>query len=81
MTSSLEVPAATIGHTIASSWTMKSTTTGRSLIEFAFSITLSRSSGDSQRMATQPMASESLTKSGTRVPGLPASPLCSTVLE
>src|SRR5690606_9510311 len=51
MISSLEVPAATIGHTIASSWTTKSTTTGRSLIELASSMTLSRSAGSSQRMA------------------------------
>src|SRR5690606_31018298 len=35
MISSLEVPAATIGQTMASSWTMKSTTTGRSLTELA----------------------------------------------
>lgn len=76
---------ATIGHTIASSWTMKSTTTGRSLMELASSMTLSRSSGDSQRIAWQPMASDSFTKSGTRVPrasGLTSfGPECSTVLE
>ncbi|CAM5513620.1 hypothetical protein SANTM175S_00991 [Streptomyces antimycoticus] len=51
MISSLEVPAATIGQTIASSWTMKSTRTGRSLTEFASSMTLSRSAGSSQRIA------------------------------
>lgn len=76
---------ATIGHTMASSCTMKSTTTGRSLIEFASAMTLSRSSGDSQRIAWQPMASDSFTKSGTRVPlgCLPSAsgPECSTVLE
>lgn len=59
---------ATIGQTMASSWTMKSITTVRSLIALASAMTLSRSAGSSQRSATQPMASDSLTKSGTRVP-------------
>lgn len=76
---------ATIGQTMASSWTMKSTTTGRSLMALALAMTASSSSGDSQRIATQPMASASLTKSGTRVPALgwsaPSGPACRTVLE
>ena len=43
-------------------------------------------SGDSQRIAWQPMASDSFTKSGTRVPALgplgsAPGPECSTVLE
>ena len=52
--SSLLVPAATIGHTIASRCTRKSTTTGTSLISIAFSIVASTSSGDSQASPTQP---------------------------
>src|SRR5690625_1054526 len=52
--SSLLVPAATIGHTIASRWTPKSTTTGRSWISMAASIVASTSSGLSQRIPTHP---------------------------
>src|SRR3954465_9555792 len=62
--SSLDVPAATIGHTIASLPTTKSTTTGTSLMPIAFSIVASTSAALSQRSPTQPMASASLTKSG-----------------
>ena len=52
--SSLLVPAATIGHTMASWCTRKSTTTGTSLISIALSIVASTSSGLSQRRPTQP---------------------------
>ena len=52
--SSLLVPAGTIGHTMASWCTVKSTTTGRSLIDMAFSIVESTSSVFSHRMPTQP---------------------------
>src|SRR5699024_7572167 len=64
MISSLDVPAATIGHTWASLPTMKSMSTGRSLISRARAITSSTSSARSHRNATQPSASASLTKSG-----------------
>ena len=64
--SSLLAPAATIGQTIASWWTTKSTTTGMSLMRIAFSIVPSTSAADSQRSPTPPSASASLTKSGTR---------------
>src|SRR6185437_3143274 len=64
--SSLLVPAATIGHTCASAPTMKSITTGRSLIARAWLITSTTSSARSQRNPTQPSASASLTKSGIR---------------
>ena len=53
--SSLLVPAATIGHTIASLPTMKSTTTGASLIEIAFSIVVV---DVGLRLAAQPDAAE-----------------------
>jgi hypothetical protein len=43
------VPAGTIGHTIASWCTVKSTTTGRSLMDIALSIVESTSSAFSQR--------------------------------
>src|SRR5439155_16502142 len=65
----LLVPAATMGQTMASLCTMKSTTTGRSSIPMARSITRSTSAVSSQRMPSQPYASASLTKSGMRVPG------------
>src|SRR4051812_26946563 len=64
--SSLLAPAATIGHTWASEPTMKSMTTGASVIAMAFSITASTSSLVSQRSPTQPSASASVTKSGMR---------------
>ena len=64
--SSLLVPAATIGHTMASLPTVKSTTTGWSSMDMAFSIVESTSSAVSQRRPMQPRASASLTKSGTR---------------
>ena len=65
--SSLLVPAATIGQTIASLCTTNSTTTGTSLIEFAFSITASTSAGSSARSPTHPIASASFGKSGIRL--------------
>ena len=65
--SSLLVPAATIGQTIASWWTTKSMTTGRSVTPIAFSIVASTSAAESQRSPTPPSASASLTKSGTYV--------------
>ena len=55
------MPAGTIGNTFSSASVRNSTTTGRSLIEFAFSIAGSTSSGDSTRMPTQPIASAHLT--------------------
>ena len=64
--SSFDVPAATIGHTIASRWTRKSTTTGTSLISIALLMVESTSAGFSQARPTAPYASASLTKSGTR---------------
>ena len=72
--SSLDVPAATIGHTMASRCTRKSTTTGTSLISIALLIVASTSSGLSQARPTAPYASASLTKSGTRL-------LCRSVWE
>src|SRR5690606_26972221 len=71
---SLLVPAATIGQTMASLCTTKSTTTGASSICIAFSMVASTSSTFSQRRPTQPIASASLTKSGMRVE-------CRSVLE
>src|SRR5262249_54861092 len=50
----LLVPAATMGQTMASRCTMKSTTTGRSSMAMARSITLSTSAFCSQRMPSQP---------------------------
>src|SRR6202012_4305678 len=67
----LDVPAATIGQTMASRCTMKSTTTGRSLMAMACSMTRSTSAVSSQRRPSQPYASASLAKSGIRVPCLP----------
>src|SRR5207302_1152969 len=64
MMSSLLVPAATIGQTIASWCTTKSTTTGRSSTAIALSIVASTSAAASQRSPTQPYASASRTKSG-----------------
>src|SRR5947209_711777 len=64
--SSLLVPAATIGHTCASAPTMKSITTGRSLIARAWLITSTTSSSRSHRNPTQPSASANFTKSGIR---------------
>ena len=52
--SSFQVPAATIGHTCASAPTMKSITTGRSLIARAWFITSTTSSSRSQRNPTHP---------------------------
>src|ERR1700761_2371011 len=52
--SSLLVPAATIGQTIASLWTMKSITTGWSLMAIACSMTESTSSLRSQRSPMHP---------------------------
>ena len=52
--SSLETPAGTIGHTIASALTVKSTTTGRSSIYIAWRMVSSMSSSRSQRRPTQP---------------------------
>ena len=57
----LDWPAGTIGNTFSSESVRNSTTTVRSLIEFAFSIAGSTSSGDSTRMPTQPIASAHLT--------------------
>ena len=51
---SLLTPAGTIGHTMASRCTTKSTTTGRSLTSIAARIVASTSSGRSQRRPTQP---------------------------
>jgi hypothetical protein len=62
----LLVPAGTIGHTIASSPTTKSMTTGASSIDIAFSIAASTPSLLSTRSPTQPIASDSFTKSGMR---------------
>ncbi len=81
----LDVPAATMGQTMASLCTMKSITTGRSLMAMACSITLSTSPASSQRRPSQSYASASLTKSGMRVPvGLPDVTVwvrCRSVLE
>eukprot|EP01135_Chromosphaera_perkinsii_P011143 Nk52_evm1s2346 gene=Nk52_evmTU1s2346 len=52
--SSLETPAGTIGHTMASALTVKSTTTGRSLISIAAAMVASMSSSRSQRSPAQP---------------------------
>src|SRR5215469_2857403 len=52
--SSLLVPAATIGHTMASLWTTKSITTGWSLMAMACSITASTSSLRSHRKPMHP---------------------------
>src|SRR5690606_35226685 len=54
---SLLTPAATIGQTIESWLTVKSITTGTSLIAMAFSMVASTSSARSQRSPTQPYAS------------------------
>src|SRR5690606_41632340 len=72
--SSLLVPAATIGQTIASRCTRKSPTTGTSSISIAFWMVASTSAGLSQARPTAPYASAGLTKSGTRL-------LCRSVLE
>ena len=63
--SELEVPAAIIGHTCASSPTTNSTTTGRSLISRARCIASSTSSAEVTRNDTAPSASDNFTKSGT----------------
>src|SRR5215472_13033887 len=52
--SSLPVPAATIGHTMASLWTTKSITTGWSLMAMACSMTASTSSLRSHRSPMHP---------------------------
>src|SRR5699024_3239627 len=62
--SSLLTPAATMGHTMASRETLKSMSTGWSLISRAFLIVASTSLACSTRRPTQPYASASLTKSG-----------------
>ena len=54
VTLSLESPAATIGHTIASFHTWKSISTGRSLIWFALRMHSMASSFVRARMATHP---------------------------
>ncbi len=59
--SSLDEPAATMGKTFSKASVRKSTTTGRSSMEFAFSMAGPTSSGDSARMPTQPMASAHMT--------------------
>src|SRR5262252_76276 len=66
--SSLLVPAATMGQTMASRCTTKSITTGRSWISMACLTTASTSAAFSQRSPAQRYASASLTKSGIRVP-------------
>ena len=59
--SSLEAPAGTIGNTFSKASVRKSTTTGRSSMEFAFSMAGPTSSGVSARMPTHPMASAHFT--------------------
>ena len=59
--SSLEEPAATIGNTFSKASVRKSTTTGRSSMEFAFSMAGPTSSGVSARMPTHPIASAHFT--------------------
>ena len=59
--SSLEAPAGTIGKTFSRASVRKSTTTGRSSMEFAFSMAGPTSSGVSALMPTHPMASAHLT--------------------
>ena len=66
----VEVPAATIGHTMASSWTMKSTTTGRSLIAMAFCDDRVQVVRVSQRSPTQPMRLGELDEVGDAGAGL-----------
>src|SRR5579863_8466792 len=79
----LDVPAATMGQTMASLCTMKSSTTGRSSMAMARSMTRSTSAASSQRRPSQPYASASLTKSGILVPvgRLGSSVGCRSVLE
>ena len=72
--SSLLVPAATIGQTIASRCTTKSTTTGASVTAIALSMVASTESLSEQRSPTPPIASASLAKSGIRAE-------CRSVLE
>src|SRR5699024_9114620 len=52
--SSLETPAGALGHTMASALTVKSTSTGRSLISIAAAMVASMSSSRSQRSPAQP---------------------------
>jgi hypothetical protein len=59
--SSLDEPAATIGYTFSKASVRKSTTTGRSSMELAFSMAGPTSSGVSARMPTHPMASAHFT--------------------
>src|SRR5699024_5483153 len=68
---SLLTPAATIGHPIASAGTTKSMTTGRSLMSRARWTASSTSSLRVTRMPSQPYASASFTKSGTRTDSWP----------
>ena len=65
MRSVLLEPAGTIGNTPSVASVRNSTTTGRSLIELAFSMAGPTYSGDSTRMPTQPIDSAIITKSGT----------------
>ncbi len=72
--SSLLVPAATIGQTIASRCTTKSTTTGWSLTAIALSMVASTESLSRAAQPDAAIASASLTKSGIRAE-------CRSVLE
>ena len=65
--SSLLVPAATIGHTMASLCTTNSTTTGTSLIDSRLLDHRVDIAGSSARRPTQPIASASFRKSGIRL--------------
>jgi hypothetical protein len=57
----LDWPAATMGNTFSNASVRKSTTTGLSSMELAFSMAGPTSSGDSARMPTHPMASAHFT--------------------
>ena len=57
----VEKPAGTIGKTFSDGSVRNSTTTERSLIEFAFSMAGATSSGDSTLMATHPIDSAHMT--------------------
>ncbi len=61
MISSFDAPAGTMGKHISRESTRKSITTLRSVIDSAFSITASTSSGCSARRPTHPYASASFT--------------------
>src|SRR5699024_1875301 len=79
--SSLLVPAATIGHTMASRSTTKSMTTGASLMLMALLIVASRSAALSHRRPTHPNASARRTKSGIRRAPISSGPVFKSVLE